>query len=235
MKLLDNSTYAVERAVLNDVIKFENGRMVVHDDKCAVVRVGNWHKCVFADITDFNGYADKYGLYGNVCFLGASETADKALGFESSPCVTFAYLGAMPPQTELPRGVEIKRLAPSLAQTVVDAYHNPGGGYTVEHMAKVMREKGVFGAIADGKLAGFIGRHGDGSMGMLEVFDGFRKRGIGGALERFLINFVMTFGRTPFCDVYTDNAASMQMQKAVGLTPGCGYTFWTEIAGEGKQ
>lgn len=229
MKLLDNNEYAVERAVLGDVVRFENGEVIVHDERCVAVKIGNWHKCVLKDVTDFFDYADKYGLYGNVCLLGAPDNADKTLGFESSPCVTHAYLEPMPPTVSLPHGVEVKRLAPSLAQTVVNAYHNPGGGYTEERMAKIMREKGVFGAISGGKLAGFVGRHSDGSMGMLEVFEGFRRKGLGSALERFLINYVMTFGRTPFCDVYTDNKVSMDMQRAENLTPGRGYTFWTEI------
>lgn len=229
MKLLDNTEYAVERAVLSDGVKFENGNVVVHDERCVAVKIGNWHKCVLKDITDFFDYADKYDLYGNVCFLGAPENADKTLVFESSPCMTYAFLEPMPPTVTLPSGTEVKRLAPSLAKTVVDAYHNPGGGYTEERMAKIMREKGVFGAISGGKLAGFIGRHSDGSMGMLEVCEGFRRTGLGGALERFLINYVMTFGRVPFCDVYTDNQVSMDMQLAEKLTPGCGYTFWTEI------
>ena len=111
---------------------------------------------------------------------------------------------------------------------MLDAYSNHGS-YTVEDMADIMREKGVFGAIADGKLVGFIGRHDDGSMGMLEVFDSARRRGGGSALERFLSTCGMTYGRTPYCDVFTDNPGSLALQQKLGLTSGADHTFCTKI------
>ena len=228
MKLLDRPEYNVERVTFEDVINFEGATPVIHDERAAIVRVGRWSMCAFASLFDFRSYADEDDLYGNGCLIGAPLDAPKQLGFECIPCISYAYLKPMPPEVMLPRGVEIKRLAPSLAETVVNAYTNRGGGYDKERMAEIMRSKGVFGAIADGKLAGFIGRHGDGSMGMLEVFDGFKHKGIGSALERFLINYVMTFGRTPVCDVYTDNAASIALQNKLGLTPSQGYAFWFE-------
>ena len=228
MVLSDNPKFKVERAVLDDAVKHENGAVVVCDERAYAVRLGDWVKCLFADVNDFAEYAARYGLYGKVCLLGAPSSAPSALGFEARPCVTFAYLNPMPPAVECPNGVEIKRLAPSLAKTVLDAYGNPGS-YTVEDIADIMREKGVFGAIADGKLVGFIGRHDDGSMGMLEIFEQARRRGIGSALERFLITFVMTYGRMPYCDVYTDNPESMALQRKLGLTAASDYTFWTKI------
>lgn len=227
--ITNNNKFKVESAVLCDAVSFEGGVKLFDDERGAAVAVNGMHKCVFADVRDFFEYADKYGLYGKVCLLGAPLSATKTLGFSAEPCKTYAYFCAMPPELDLSSGVEIKRLAPTLAETVLSRYHNPGGGYTVEKLATVMREKGVFGAIADGALAGFIGRHRDGSMGMLEVSEQFQKRGIGSALERFLINYVMTFGRVPYCDVFDDNDVSMKLQRRLGLTESCGYTFWGEI------
>lgn len=227
--LLESPEFIVERAALDDVVEHEGARYIVHDNRAAVIADGDWKTCVFADVNDFNCYADKYDLYGKVCLMGAPLTAPSALGFSAVPCKSYAYVGAMPPALDLPKGVEIKRLAPSLAQTVFDAYTNRGGGYTLENIAGLMKTRGVFGAISGGKLAGFIGMHDDGSMGMLEVFDGFRRRGIGSALERFLINYVMTFGRVPLCAVYIDNPVSMEMQKKLGLTQSNGFSFWAEI------
>ena len=205
---------------MDDAVKYENANVVIDEPNAAVIKTGNWYKCVFGSERDYFEYEKKYGIVGNVCMLGAPQ------GVAKNPCFTYAYLNPMPPLSELPSGVEIKRLAPSLAETVLNAYHNPGGGYTVERIAAVMRDKGIFGAIANGKLAGFIGRHGDGSMGMLEVFEPYRRRGIAIALEKFLITYVMTFGRTPVCDVYCDNPASISLQGKLGLQKGCGYTYW---------
>ncbi len=230
MKLLEDERYRVERAKLEDEIAHEGARMLVHDENAAAVGVGKRKVCVFRDVCDFYGYADKYGLYGDLCFLGAPENTPALLGFDAPSCKTFAYFRAMPPSVELPKGVTIKRLAPSLAGTVAAAYTNRSGGYYEARMQNVMRGHGVFGAISDGKLAGFIGRHDDGSMGMLEVFEPFRRKGIGGALVRFLINYIMTFGRIPVCDVYEDNMSGILLQNKLGLTPSQGHAFWCEIS-----
>ncbi|MCH5155461.1 MAG: GNAT family N-acetyltransferase [Clostridiales bacterium] len=228
MKLPESEKYAVLRAVIEDAVKFENASVIIDEPHAAVISMGKWYKCVFADERDYTCFREKYGLKGDVCLLGAPKD------IYDNPCYTYAYLNAMPPLSDT-GGVEIKRLAPSLAQTVLDAYHNGESGYTLEHMESLMREKGVFGAMADGKLAGFIGRHGDGSMGMLEVFPAFRRRGIAAMLEKFLITYVMTFGRVPKCDVYTDNVASMALQGKLGLTKGYGYTYWVDEDDENKE
>lgn len=227
--ITDNKSFAVESAALRDLVAFEGGVVLFDDERGSAVRINDWYKCVFKDVRDFYEYADKYDLYGHVCLLGAPRNAPEILRFSAEPCRTYAYFGSMPPSVNAPAGVEIKRLATTLAGTVLEHYHNPGGGYTVERLSEIMREKGVFGAICGGVLAGFIGRHSDGNMGMLEVFEGYRNRGIGSALERFLINYVMTFGRVPLCDVFTDNDASMKLQRSLGLTESSGYTFWGEI------
>ena len=94
-------------------------------------------------------------------------------------------------------------------------------------MENILRGKGVFGAFKDSGFAGFVGRHDDGTMGLLHVFDTFRRRGMGVELEKFMIGYVMTFGRVPLCDVYTDNAVSIEMQNKLGLTAAAdGYTYW---------
>lgn len=218
----------VESAVINDVVRFENASVIVHDARAAIVKAGATHKCVFDCVDTAREYIERFGIKGKVCLLDMPIDAPRLFGMQAAACKTFAYLASMPP---LPDGtVTVKRLAPSLAQTVRDAYVKHGAaGYTVEQVAALMRDKGVFGAIVGGKLAGFVGRHDDGNMGMLEVFEPFRRRGIGIALAQFMIAYVMTFGRTPICDVFTDNAASLAMQTKLGMTAAHGYTFWGEI------
>lgn len=223
MKLLDNPEYKVEAAVINDAVKFENATPLLSDERAAIVRMGELCKCVFADVRDYDAYAVRYGLDGEVCLLGAPLNAPSTVGFEANACKSYAYFKELPPPCD--PSVVIKRLAPTLAETVHAAYHNPGNS-DVSHIAQLMRNKGVFGAIVNGKLAGFIGRHDDGSMGMLEVFEDFRGRGIGTALEKFMINYVMSFGRTPICDVFYDNSASVTLQNRIGMTAARGYTFW---------
>ncbi|MCM1368343.1 MAG: GNAT family N-acetyltransferase [Roseburia sp.] len=223
MKLMQRPQYKVEAAILNDAVEFEGAQALVSDDRAAIVKMGELYKCVFEDIRVFSDYAAEYGISGEVCLLGAPPDAPAKIGFSAEACTSFAYFDPLPPPCD--PAVTIKRLAPTLAETVHAAYTNPGNA-DVTHIADIMRDKGVFGAIVNGKLAGFIGRHGDGSMGMLEVFDGFGGRGIGTALEKFMINYVMSFGRTPICDVFCQNAASLALQKKIGLTAADGLTFW---------
>lgn len=231
MKLLSDPKYNVERTVLSDAVEFERGEIVADTDRISAVRVAGVIKCVLADIDEFYSLADEFGLYGHVCILGAPVDTPARLGFEASPCKTFAYLQAMPPMVEAPRGVAIKRLAPTLASTVFSKYNR---FYTEEEIEELMRVKGVFGAIADGALAGFIGMHADGNIGIFEVDERFRRRGIGGALERFMITYIKTFGRVPALDVFCDNEPSMSLQRSLGMTEGCGFTFWGEIKNNGS-
>lgn len=232
MRLLDSPKYRVERAVIDGVVRYENARVICDDENAAVVVCNGWYKCVFGDMAYFCEYRKKYDINGNVCILGAPADAPRLLGFDGKSCQTFAYLDLLPPPVNAPHGVVIKRLAPTLAETVANAYS--GGYYDQAEMAEIMRKKGVFGAIYDGALAGFIGSHDDGSMGMLEVFPKFRRIGIGGTLERFLINYIMTFGRIAVCDVYTDNVDSIRLQQRLGLTQASGYTFWFESFDKGR-
>lgn len=222
MKLLRDEKYAVERAVLEDALKYEQGELVFDEEDAVAVKACGVTKCVFKDAGDYRRYADKYGIRGNVCVLGAPSDAARVL-FDAEPCITYAYLDPLPPPVDEPNGVVIKRLAPTLAETVVLSY---GKYYTVTEMARLMRERGVFGAVTDGKLAGFIGRHTDGNMGMITVDGKYRRRGIGSALERFMINYVMTFGRIPILDVFVDNAPSIAMQCKLGMRQSSAYTFW---------
>ena len=61
----------------------------------------------------------------------------------------------------------------------------------IETLEERLRSGMMYGAFADGKLAGFIGMHAEGSMGILEVFEEFRRQGIAEALERHLINRIL--------------------------------------------
>ncbi|MCH5351000.1 MAG: GNAT family N-acetyltransferase [Clostridiales bacterium] len=222
--ILEREDKRVEAATLFDAAN-NGGEVTLIDDRIAIVKQGNWEKCTALDVSDIEEYKAKGYLSGNVVYVGVPLEAQKLFKLSDAPCKTFAYLKALPP--EVSADITIKRLAPSLAEVVRDKYCGEDeDGYSVSDIENIMRTMGVFGAIVDGKLAGFIGRHNDGSMGMLEVFDSFRRRGIGGALERFLIGYVMTFMRVPHCDVYIDNAASLALQEKIGLTPSGGYTFW---------
>lgn len=226
MKLLDDPKLTVERAALDDMVEYESGELIVHDEHAAIVRKDDWHKCAFDSAKSCKEYIDRLGLKGDVCAMNLPIDAPEDVGRSSGAYKTFAYLKPMPPARNT---VTIKRLAPTLAQFVFDSYDNYMAHYDEKHVEMLMREKGIFGAIVDGALAGFIGMHEDGNMGLLSVFEKFRRRGIGEELEKFLISYIMTFGRVPLCDVAVDNKPSLSLQNKLGLTATDKYTFWFYI------
>lgn len=88
-----------------------------------------------------------------------------------------------------------------------------------ESDARAHIEQGeLFAAVLDGKLAGFMGLHADGSMGMLEVFPEYRKLGVGRAIEKFFINFCLDRGWTPYGQVFLDNEKSFSLQQNLGMS-----------------
>lgn len=70
----------------------------------------------------------------------------------------------------------------------------------------------------DDDLVGFIGGHEEGSMGMLEVFEGHRREGWATALEASLITRQMAWGWTPWAQIFEGNVASIALQERLGLT-----------------
>ncbi len=223
MELLNERRLKVERAAIEDVIEHENGKLIVSDEHAAIVQVDDFYKCVFDGADAFFEYIKKYNIRGDVCAMNMPADFTEKKCIMSGRFKTFAYLKDMPPVPD--RDITVKRLAPSLAHTICEKYENPAG-YDEKKIEFLMREKGIFGAIVDGCLAGFIGIHEDGNMGMLQVFEKYRRRGIGENLERFLISYIMTFGRVPICDVDETNIPSVALQKKLGLTEAENHTYW---------
>ena len=75
----------------------------------------------------------------------------------------------------------------------------------------------MYGAFVEDKLIGFIGGHREGSMGMLFVEETYRRSGIAGSLEAFVINRLLEQGKTPYCHIYEGNVASFKLQEKKGL------------------
>ena len=84
----------------------------------------------------------------------------------------------------------------------------------------------MFGIDAEGELAAFAGVHAEGSMGMLEVLPAYRRRGMGEALEAWLIGWMLERGRVPFCQIFDGNEASLRLQKKLGLKLASGRLYW---------
>lgn len=118
------------------------------------------------------------------------------------------------PEICLPEGVTLRPLTQEDTEFVVANYHNPGAYES--HIRARIRE-GMIGAEVNGQLAGFIGVHQEGCMGLLEILPEYRRLGLGQVLEAALIHQQVGRGCLPYGHVHTGNVASIALQKKMGM------------------
>ena len=136
-------------------------------------------------------------------------------------CVQAVYTRKTP--WEEAAAYDIRPLDLSWLESVYGQYHTVHDrAYLEERISAGM----MYGVFLEGRLAGFAGIHAEGSMGMLEVAEEFRRRGIGEALEKHLINRMLERGWVPFCQVFTDNEASVRLQEKLKLRIGREKVYW---------
>lgn len=124
--------------------------------------------------------------------------------------------------------VRIRPLSPDDLETVYAHYHTLA---SQKELSAALQEGRMFGAYLPAAeeeeiLSGFIGTHAEGSMGMLEVFEGFRRRGIARALVCYLTNRTLEAGQTPYGQIYTDNEPSLNLQKKLGFRISQKKLYW---------
>ncbi|MEL7571010.1 MAG: GNAT family N-acetyltransferase [Eubacteriaceae bacterium] len=108
-------------------------------------------------------------------------------------------------------------------KVVLEHYHTMDDP---SYITKLIENGQIFGAFINDHLAGFIGIHLEGSIGMLEVLPDFRRQGIGYTLESYIINSMIEKGRVPFCQVFEDNLNSINLQKKLGLELSKKCLYW---------
>lgn len=82
---------------------------------------------------------------------------------------------------------------------------------------------------ADGAFVGFIGRHPEGSMGLLLIFPEFRRHGFAYRLEGRLINEILDEKRLPYAHIVEDNDKSLALQKKLGFSIASEKITWQKI------
>lgn len=140
-----------------------------------------------------------------------------------NPCLAAAYMETEP--LLVSEKFHICGLTQEYADAVVKQYHLfDDSAYIEERIAA-----GVFyGAFLGGEMAGFIGEHIEGTMGMLEVYPKFRRMGVASALEADAVNRNLAAGRVPFCDVIIGNDPSFTLQRSLGLSLSTRPHYWLE-------
>lgn len=95
-----------------------------------------------------------------------------------------------------------------------------------EYIAERIAAKAMYGAYVEGKLAGFVGMHDEGSMGMLFVEEKYRRLGIGESLEAYNINRICEKGWTPYAHIIVGNDVSMHLQERLGMYAAENPIWW---------
>lgn len=135
----------------------------------------------------------------------------RALGMETwMRCRQAVYPGDAPPSRE---DGDIRPLTEEHLGFLLANYRQEDG----EYLAWLLERRALFGLFREGTLVGFIGKHAEGSMGLLEVLPACRRQGIARKLESFLIARELEEGNRPYCQVRQDNAASLALQRKLGL------------------
>lgn len=126
---------------------------------------------------------------------------------------------------------DIRRLDMEAQPYVAQHYHMGDTQYVTDRI----QAGAMYGAFVEGRLAGFIGIHDDGSSGMLYVDEKYRRRGLGEALEAFLINVQLDQGYIPYGHVILGNEVSMRLQERLGQICSEGRLWWLGTGSCRKQ
>lgn len=143
--------------------------------------------------------------------------ASRGYSFEE-PCYLFSYHGS--------RKDEGKYAFREFSQKDFPIYAEHYKSGDEEELMKDVLDKRVIGIYDDKILMGFAGFHKEGSMGMLEVFPSFRRKGVGTCLISHLINLRLDSGCIPFCNVYVSNEPSIRLQAVLGMSKAKGLSYW---------
>ena len=86
-----------------------------------------------------------------------------------------------------------------------------------EEIDEISRRGNLFCAFSGREFVGFCGNHLDGSLGLLDIFPEYQRRGYGEQLERFMINEMLDRGEIPYGEVVLGNTASVRLQEKLGF------------------
>ncbi len=130
---------------------------------------------------------------------------------ETFTCHKVAYFKGHQP--DLATELDIRRPDDACLQKIKDCYHT----IPEAEINEIQRRGNLFCAFHGENFVGFSGRHLDGSLGLLEIFDEYQGRGFGEQLERFMMRYIMEQGDIPYGEIVIGNAVSERLQRKLGF------------------
>ncbi|MDD4011807.1 MAG: GNAT family N-acetyltransferase [Sphaerochaetaceae bacterium] len=151
---------------------------------------------------------------------------EKAFGIKAGTvCIAHGLYPQKVVDIDLPEGFEFRNLELDSLDFVMEHYHlHPSR----EYIQWRIESKELWGAWVKGELIGFIGLHGERTMGMLEILPEYRRKGYARALETCLANHLVKSGIIPFCHIFVDNPASLELHRKMGYTAFRRRLCWLE-------
>lgn len=122
-------------------------------------------------------------------------------------------------------GYKIKPLDHTLLPLVAAHYD---GDLSEGYFKKRIAEGQMKGVFYDGELAGFIGLHDEGSIGMLQILPEHQGRKLAQVLETIMVNEALARGEIPYAQVRVENKASLSLQEKLGLCISKTPVYWME-------
>ena len=210
---------------------------------CAKYALTHGAKIIYAEedglLLYYQGIYNLFGTSGNglknalslvdkaECFVCSSEEEGDAVKekfcFEhKKPCYQVNY--KKPCGIKIPENTEVKELLPT-DENVDFVTKTYTLGFSRETIKSLMTDFEFYATFTGGELSGYIGRHDEGSIGILEIMPNFRRMGLGAFLVDYSVKKVREKGEPAYCHIFTGNEGSLKMHLKMGFTP-CEKLVW---------
>ena len=136
-------------------------------------------------------------------------------------CEQAVYTGKSP--LPVKKDADIRCLDERYLSVIVEHYHMVNDP---DYIRELIRMGVMHGIFVEDRLAGFMGMHSEGSLGLLEIFPEYQRRGLGSELQKYMINFVLKKGWVPFGPVIAGTQRSMGLQRKLSMELADGKVTW---------
>lgn len=104
-----------------------------------------------------------------------------------------------------------------------------------QEIIESIRNGEIIIAMKGNPIVGVAGMHPEGSMGLLEIFEPYRRNGYAFELEKAVINLALSNKDIPYCDVFQENTPSICLQEKSGLKKSKRIIRWYFDKEEGES
>ena len=141
----------------------------------------------------------------------------------AKPCFQVRYEKAV--DFQLADGAVIKPMLPTRENFNL-VYSTYTLHYSLEEIEKLISEETFLCCELGGEIVGYIGKHEEGSIGLLEVFPSARGKGVGSALLCAAVKNALARGEIAYSNIVENNEASLKLHARLGYYPSKKLIFW---------